>query len=70
LVALQGSRLARNWDLGRQIGDEHGVLIECRDVHKSFGDKHVLKGVSFKVTSTTLFAFSSFRALFETNCLY
>ena len=50
-VALQGSTLSRNWDLSRQIGDEHGVLIECRDVHKSFGDKHVLQGVSFKVSS-------------------
>uniref|UniRef100_A0ACD5Z151 Uncharacterized protein n=1 Tax=Avena sativa TaxID=4498 RepID=A0ACD5Z151_AVESA len=45
----EGSSLSRNWDLGRQIGDEHGVLIECRDVHKSFGDKHVLQGVSFKI---------------------
>ncbi|CAA7041807.1 unnamed protein product [Microthlaspi erraticum] len=25
------------------------VLIECRDVYKSFGDKHILKGVSFKI---------------------
>ncbi|GBG77501.1 hypothetical protein CBR_g23946 [Chara braunii] len=25
------------------------VLIECRDVYKAFGDKHVLKGASFKV---------------------
>uniref|UniRef100_A0A8I6YL31 ABC transporter domain-containing protein n=2 Tax=Hordeum vulgare subsp. vulgare TaxID=112509 RepID=A0A8I6YL31_HORVV len=45
----EGSNLSKNWDLGRQIGDEHGVLIECRDVHKSFGDKHVLQGVSFKI---------------------
>ncbi|XP_044382712.1 protein TRIGALACTOSYLDIACYLGLYCEROL 3, chloroplastic isoform X1 [Triticum aestivum] len=45
----EGSNVAKNWDLGRQIGDEHGVLIECRDVHKSFGDKHVLQGVSFKI---------------------
>uniref|UniRef100_A0A453LNR5 Uncharacterized protein n=1 Tax=Aegilops tauschii subsp. strangulata TaxID=200361 RepID=A0A453LNR5_AEGTS len=46
----EGSNLSKNWDLSRQIGDEHGVLIECRDVHKSFGDKHVLQGVSFKVS--------------------
>ncbi|XP_020175501.1 protein TRIGALACTOSYLDIACYLGLYCEROL 3, chloroplastic isoform X1 [Aegilops tauschii subsp. strangulata] len=45
----EGSNLSKNWDLSRQIGDEHGVLIECRDVHKSFGDKHVLQGVSFKI---------------------
>lgn len=30
--------------------DESDVLIECRDVYKSFGDKHILKGVSFKVS--------------------
>ncbi|KAI5648932.1 hypothetical protein M9H77_34937 [Catharanthus roseus] len=29
--------------------DESDVLIECRDVYKSFGDKHILKGVSFKI---------------------
>lgn len=30
--------------------DESDVLIECRDVYKSFGDKHILRGVSFKVS--------------------
>ncbi|KAK6911237.1 ABC transporter-like, ATP-binding domain [Dillenia turbinata] len=25
------------------------VLIECRDVYKSFGEKHILRGVSFKI---------------------
>lgn len=29
--------------------DEREVLIECRDVYKSFGEKHILRGVSFKV---------------------
>ncbi|CAH8307373.1 unnamed protein product [Eruca vesicaria subsp. sativa] len=29
--------------------DDSDVLIECRDVYKSFGDKHILKGVSFKI---------------------
>lgn len=29
--------------------DESDVLIECRDVYKSFGDKHILRGVSFKI---------------------
>ncbi|KAG6418646.1 hypothetical protein SASPL_120850 [Salvia splendens] len=31
--------------------DEDGsdVLIECRDVYKSFGEKHILRGVSFKI---------------------
>ncbi|GAA0168794.1 ATP-binding cassette [Lithospermum erythrorhizon] len=29
--------------------DDSNVLIECRDVHKSFGEKDILKGVSFKI---------------------
>lgn len=33
----------------REPGDDSDVLIECRDVYKSFGDKHILKGVSFKI---------------------
>jgi ABC-type transporter Mla maintaining outer membrane lipid asymmetry ATPase subunit MlaF len=32
-----------------QIGDDHDILIECRDVHKSFGNKKVLNGISFKI---------------------
>lgn len=43
------SSLSRSWDLNSQIDDDRDVLIECRDVHKSFGDKHVLRGVSFKI---------------------
>lgn len=34
------------------LGDRHEdkeVLIECKDVHKSFGDKRILCGASFKV---------------------
>ena len=33
----------------REPENDSDVLIECRDVYKSFGDKHILKGVSFKV---------------------
>jgi len=44
----ESSTLSRSRDLNGQIDDDHDVLIECRDVHKSFGDKHVLRGVSFK----------------------
>ncbi|KAF8402220.1 hypothetical protein HHK36_013172 [Tetracentron sinense] len=33
----------------RELEDESDVLIECRDVHKSFGEKHILRGVSFKI---------------------
>lgn len=29
--------------------DESDVLIECRDVYKSFGEKDILRGVSFKI---------------------
>ncbi|GAV58699.1 ABC_tran domain-containing protein [Cephalotus follicularis] len=29
--------------------DNSDVLIECRDVYKSFGEKHILRGVSFKI---------------------
>lgn len=29
--------------------DDSDVLIECKDVFKSFGEKHILRGVSFKV---------------------
>lgn len=29
--------------------NEEDVLIEFRDVHKSFGSKHILKGASFKI---------------------
>ncbi|XP_013702906.2 protein TRIGALACTOSYLDIACYLGLYCEROL 3, chloroplastic [Brassica napus] len=33
----------------REPENDSDVLIECRDVYKSFGDKHILKGVSFKI---------------------
>ncbi|CAM8894590.1 unnamed protein product [Rhodiola kirilowii] len=29
--------------------EESDVLIECKDIYKSFGDKHILRGVSFKI---------------------
>nr|CAB3452823.1 unnamed protein product [Digitaria exilis] len=45
----ESSNLSRSWDLNNQIDNDHDILIECRDVHKSFGDKHVLRGVSFKI---------------------
>ncbi|KAG8062049.1 hypothetical protein GUJ93_ZPchr0003g16896 [Zizania palustris] len=41
--------LSRSWGMNGQIDDDHDVLIECRDVHKTFGDKKVLNGVSFKI---------------------
>ncbi|XP_043720297.1 protein TRIGALACTOSYLDIACYLGLYCEROL 3, chloroplastic-like isoform X1 [Telopea speciosissima] len=33
----------------RDVEDDSDVLIECRDVFKSFGEKHILRGVSFKI---------------------
>ncbi|XP_009587722.1 protein TRIGALACTOSYLDIACYLGLYCEROL 3, chloroplastic [Nicotiana tomentosiformis] len=38
-----------NVSLLREPEDESDVLIECRNVCKSFGDKHILRGVSFKI---------------------
>lgn len=32
--------------------DETDVLIECKDVYKSFGEKHILSGVNFKVNAS------------------
>ncbi|KAG2391066.1 Protein TRIGALACTOSYLDIACYLGLYCEROL 3 [Vigna angularis] len=34
--------------------DDSNVLIECRDVYKSFGEKKILNGVSFKVRGFVL----------------
>jgi hypothetical protein len=45
----QSSRFSGKLDSHEGIKDESDVLIECRDVHKSFGDKQILRGVSFKV---------------------
>ncbi|KAE8009865.1 hypothetical protein FH972_006274 [Carpinus fangiana] len=33
----------------REPEDDSNVLIECRDVYKSFGEKQILRGVSFKI---------------------
>ncbi|XP_015875657.1 protein TRIGALACTOSYLDIACYLGLYCEROL 3, chloroplastic isoform X1 [Ziziphus jujuba] len=33
----------------RDPEDDSDILIECRDVYKSFGEKHILRGVSFKI---------------------
>lgn len=34
---------------GREVDDTSDILIECKDVYKSFGEKHILKGLSFKI---------------------
>ncbi|KAI3851648.1 hypothetical protein MKW92_013005 [Papaver armeniacum] len=38
-----------NLSVAREVEDDSDVLIECRDVYKSFGEKHILNGVSFKI---------------------
>lgn len=38
-----------NMGTTREHEDESDVLVECRDVYKSFGEKHILKGVNFKI---------------------
>ncbi|KAJ4968940.1 hypothetical protein NE237_015641 [Protea cynaroides] len=37
-----------NLSMAREVEDDYDVLIECRNVYKSFGEKHILRGVSFK----------------------
>lgn len=43
------SNVAENLAEGTNLKDETSILIECRDVHKSFGEKQILRGVSFKI---------------------
>ncbi|GMP67965.1 hypothetical protein CsSME_00027749 [Camellia sinensis var. sinensis] len=45
------SRNLENLNVDQELEGESDVLIECKDVYKSFGEKHILKGVSFKVNS-------------------
>ncbi|KAM3359624.1 Protein TRIGALACTOSYLDIACYLGLYCEROL 3, chloroplastic [Capsicum chinense] len=45
----QESAKSENVSLLREPEDESDVLIECRNVCKSFGDKHILRGVSLKI---------------------
>ncbi|KAL0382551.1 UNVERIFIED_CONTAM: protein TRIGALACTOSYLDIACYLGLYCEROL 3, chloroplastic [Sesamum calycinum] len=49
LVHLMGAQKLENLSVKKELGDESDVLIECRDVYKSFGEKHILRGVSFKI---------------------
>ncbi|CAI9773873.1 unnamed protein product [Fraxinus pennsylvanica] len=44
-----GSHETENLCVGKELEDESPVLIECRNVYKSFGEKHILRGVSFKI---------------------
>uniref|UniRef100_A0A0D6QVM5 ABC transporter domain-containing protein n=1 Tax=Araucaria cunninghamii TaxID=56994 RepID=A0A0D6QVM5_ARACU len=35
--------------MSKALENDSDCLIECRNVHKSFGEKHILRGVSFKI---------------------
>ncbi|KAF3788587.1 TRIGALACTOSYLDIACYLGLYCEROL 3 protein [Nymphaea thermarum] len=43
------SRVEEYASVSGEPDDGSDVLIECRDVHKAFGDKQILRGVSFKI---------------------
>nr|XP_029117142.1 protein TRIGALACTOSYLDIACYLGLYCEROL 3, chloroplastic isoform X6 [Elaeis guineensis] len=43
------SSISKNLGVRKDVGGESDVLIECKDVHKAFGDKQILRGVSFKI---------------------
>ncbi|XP_047982905.1 protein TRIGALACTOSYLDIACYLGLYCEROL 3, chloroplastic-like isoform X1 [Salvia hispanica] len=46
---FKGAHKMYNSSINEEDEDASDVLIECRDVYKSFGEKHILKGVSFKI---------------------
>ncbi|KAK1318743.1 hypothetical protein QJS10_CPB04g01806 [Acorus calamus] len=48
-IDVNNSICSENLSVDRGVEDEAGILIECKDVHKSFGEKQVLRGVSFKI---------------------
>ncbi|KAK3027019.1 hypothetical protein RJ639_041174 [Escallonia herrerae] len=45
----QDSSSEENLSMLREHEEDPDVLIECRDVYKSFGEKHILRGVNFKI---------------------
>jgi hypothetical protein len=49
----------------RDHEDDSDVLIECRDVYKSFGEKKILNGVSFKVITLLSLPYLSFGVLLD-----
>ncbi|XP_044470703.1 protein TRIGALACTOSYLDIACYLGLYCEROL 3, chloroplastic-like isoform X1 [Mangifera indica] len=46
---LNDSSKSENLNTLWEPEDDRNVLIECRNVFKSFGEKHILRGVSFKI---------------------
>lgn len=50
----QGLHKSEQLSAARDQDDDSDVLIECKDVYKSFGEKKILNGVSFKVRGFVL----------------
>ncbi|KAK2361850.1 Protein TRIGALACTOSYLDIACYLGLYCEROL 3, chloroplastic [Trifolium repens] len=48
-IQFNGSSKSEQLSTVRDHEDDSDVLIECRDVYKSFGEKKILNGVSFKI---------------------
>ncbi|RZB53351.1 protein TRIGALACTOSYLDIACYLGLYCEROL 3, chloroplastic-like isoform X3 [Glycine soja] len=48
-IHFNGSSKSEQLSTARDHEDDSDVLIECRDVYKSFGEKKILNGVSFKI---------------------
>lgn len=48
-IQFNGSSKSEQLSTARDHEDDSDVLIECRDVYKSFGEKKILNGVSFKI---------------------
>ncbi|KAI4350156.1 hypothetical protein L6164_010665 [Bauhinia variegata] len=48
-IKFNGSSESEHLSVVRDREDDSDVLIECRDVYKSFGEKKILNGVSFKI---------------------
>ncbi|ESW11735.1 hypothetical protein PHAVU_008G055500 [Phaseolus vulgaris] len=48
-INFNGLHNSEQMSAARDRDDDSDVLIECRDVYKSFGEKKILNGVSFKI---------------------
>ncbi|KAJ7973617.1 putative Abc transporter [Quillaja saponaria] len=48
-MILNGSSKSEHLSTVPETENDSDVLIECRDVYKSFGEKQILSGVSFKI---------------------
>lgn len=57
---MQGSSKSEHLNTIGDAEDDSDVLIECKDVYKSFGEKKILNGVNFKVKSYHCFCFFEF----------